>query len=168
MIKHTVKQVFKEVAESKVFRGTVYTFGTLVVVVFIFQAGVVVGFHKASFGRDWGDNYSRNFGPGRQFRFLKTAPENFPNAHGVIGKVIKNDPPILLVEDHDDTERAVIVNKDTVIRKMRDTGTAADLIPDTSIIVIGNPNADGQIEAKLIRIMPSDANILFQTIPPQN
>jgi hypothetical protein len=153
---HTIKGVVKEVTESKVFRIALYTFGILVVTIFIFQAGIVVGFHKASFDRDWGDNYAKNFGPTQAFRILGGMPENLPNAHGAIGKIIEVNGPILTVEDRDGTEKAVLVDPDTIIRKMREDATTADLVANTSIVVIGNPNTQGQIEAKLIRIMPTD------------
>ena len=165
MNKHTVKQVVKEVGESKLFRTTVYTFGVSVVVILIFQAGVIVGFHRATFSHDWDDNYSKNFGLMHSFRPLSGMPENFPNTHGAIGKIITSTPPLLSIEDKDGTEKAILIKTDTVIRKMREDATAADLTPNTEIIVIGNPNTQGQIEAKLIRIIPSDLPLGTPLVP---
>jgi hypothetical protein len=149
------RKKIKEVTESKMFKNIICGFGILVAAAIIFEAGIFVGFHRASFGRDWRDNYSRNFGPGRHGPMTGDMPENFPNAHGVIGKIIKIQLPSIIVEDNDNTEKVVLIKDDTQIRKMREAGTKDDLKIDASIIVIGSPNDQGQIEAKLIRILPA-------------
>ena len=38
---------------------------------------------------------------------------------------------------------------------MRNDLTAKDLAPDQTIVVIGEPNAQGQINAKFIRVLPA-------------
>ena len=154
MTKHTVVGIFKEVTNSRVFQIVLYAFATLVVACFIFQAGVMVGFHKASFGHDWGENYVKNFGGKQAFGIVSTLPDSFPNAHGAIGTIIKSDGSTFIVEDNDGTEKSVVVDENTEIRKMRIKGTSSDLTENSTVVVIGNPNAKGQIQAKLIRLMP--------------
>ena len=61
--------------------------GIVVIAFIIFYAGVTVGFHKATFGRAWAENYERNFGFGPDHSL--SAINNFPNADGAIGKIIK-------------------------------------------------------------------------------
>ncbi|MFA5936612.1 MAG: hypothetical protein WC822_01900 [Candidatus Paceibacterota bacterium] len=144
----------KKVFESKVSAGVLYSIGALIIMALIFSAGVSVGFHKASFGRAWGENYERNFGmrPGRQM----FGQDNFPNSHGAIGKIIKIELPTIITQDiKDNTEKIILIKDDTQIQKIKENITASDLKIDDSIVVIGTPNEQGQIEAKLIRIMPS-------------
>ena len=142
----------KKVFESKILVGFLYGIGAIVLVALIFSAGVAVGFHKASFGRAWGENYERNFGmrPGR----MMFGDDNFPNPHGSIGKIIKIELPTITTEDNDGTEKAVLIGSDTKIEKAREPLQPADLKTGDFVVVIGNPNDQGQIEAKLIRIMP--------------
>lgn len=146
-----IHEKLKKVFESKVLVGVLYGIGIIIIVLVVFSAGVSVGFHKASFGRAWGDNYERNFG-------MRPIPpfgqDNFPNAHGSIGKIIKIELPTIIVQDQDKTEKVVLIKDDTKIQKMRDTITVADLEIDDFIVVIGSPNDQGQIEAKFIRVIP--------------
>jgi hypothetical protein len=155
-----VKNKIKNFLNSKTFKNITYTLGILVIAFFIFQAGMLAGFRKVSFGRDWGDNYEKNFGsPHQPFRM---GGQNFgdfgnmPNAHGAVGKIIKIELPTIVVFDvKDQTEKVIVVDNKTEIRKMRDIVTKEDLKIDEHVIVIGSPNSSGQIEAKLIRFIPA-------------
>lgn len=123
----------------------------------IFQAGVFVGFHKAMFGRSWGENYERNFGmmdrdgiPGG----VRMMGE-LPNTHGAVGKVIKIELPTIIVIGVENIEKSILITDDTIIQKGRSVMTTADMHVDDQIVVIGSPNEQGQIQAKFIRIMPA-------------
>jgi hypothetical protein len=159
-MKDEIKNNIKKILESKNFKTLIYTLGILFIVLMIFQAGMLAGYKKASFGRNWGDNYERNFGfppdgsrmMGGEFGGLG----NFPNAHGAIGKIIKLELPTMIVLDEkDNTEKVVVVNDKTEIRLMRDVTTPEKLKLDDHIIIIGEPNSSGQIEARLIRFLPA-------------
>lgn len=128
-------------------------FGIAVAVLVVFRAGMIAGYHQARFGGGLGDNYYRAFGDDRMFE--REIPGGFPNAHGVAGKVISVDIPMFVVADRDGVEKTVVIKDDTVIRRSRDEVQPADIQPDGFVIVIGSPNEGAQIEAKLIRIMPS-------------
>jgi hypothetical protein len=142
----------KKVFESKVSFKILCGIGIIIVTLLIFSAGINVGFHKASFGRAWGENYERNFGmmPNR----LMFGRDNFPNANGAIGKIIKIELPTIIVQDKDNIEKVVLIKNDTQIQKTKEAVTINDLKIDDFVVVIGAPNDQGQIEAKLIRIMP--------------
>ena len=139
--------------ESKIFVGILYGIGIVIILLLVLSAGISIGFHKASFGRAWGDNYERNFG------MMQNRPmfgkDNFPNAHGAIGKIIKIELPTVIVQDKDSTEKVILTENDTQIQRMRGNITINDLKINDFIVVIGSPNEQGQIEAKLIRVMPS-------------
>jgi hypothetical protein len=138
--------------ESKISVKILYVVGTVIVLILIFSAGVSVGFHKASFGRAWEENYERNFGmmPGRPV----LGKDNFPNAHGAIGKIIKIELPTIIVQDKDNTEKVVLMKDDTKIQRMMQELSVNDLTVDDFVVIIGSPNNQGQIEAKFIRVMP--------------
>ncbi len=55
---------------------------------------------------------------------------------------------------NDAVEKIVLIDNTTVIRRFHDTLTAQDLQVDNGVLIIGTPNAEGKIEAKLIRVMP--------------
>jgi len=143
----------KKVFESKIPTRILIGIGIVIVAMLIFSAGVSVGFHKASFGRAWGENYERNFGMRPERPIF--GRDNFPNAHGAIGKIIKIELPTIIVQDKGNIEKVVLIKDDTKIQKMMTSITASDLAVNDYTVVIGSPNEQGQIEAKLIRIMPS-------------
>jgi len=145
-MEHDIKKIF----ESKVSFRILFGIGIAIVALLIFSLGVIVGFHKASYGHAWEENYERNFGfmPGR------LPLDNFPNASGAIGKIIKITLPTIIVEDRNNTEKVILIKDDTQIQEMREQITINDLRIDDFVVVIGTPNAQGQIEAKLIRVMP--------------
>ncbi len=117
-----------------------------------FLCWINVGFHKAEFGRAWGENYERNFGFGPDHSLL--GKDNFPNANGAIGKIIKIELPTIIVEDKDNAEKVILIDSNTNIEKMTAQITMNDLKVDDFVVVIGAPNTQGQVEAKFIRVMP--------------
>ena len=48
-----------------------------------------------------------------------------------------------------------MINDKTSIRLFRDTVTPDEINPDDFVTVIGDPDADGNVIAKFIRIMPA-------------
>ena len=143
----------EKVLKSNVLVKVLCVVGIIIVVMLIFSAGISVGFHKASFGKNWGENYGRNFGMRSEFPGPGFGRDNFPNAHGTVGKILKVELPNIIVQDKDGIEKVIVVKDDTFIQKMRENMTMNSLKIDDVVTVIGSPNAQGQIEAKLIRIM---------------
>lgn len=152
-----IKNKIKKASDSTSLKSIIYVFVVLVIASLIFQAGVFVGFHKASFGHNWENNYEKNFGmmhrgPGGQAFGMY---DRLPNAHGAIGKIIKAEPSSIIVLDKDGTEKIVLISEDTKIRTPDGDGTVTNLTVDSFVVVIGSPTSDGQIEAKLVRIIPT-------------
>ena len=143
---------FVKVFESKIAFRILCGVGIVLVALLIFYAGVNVGFHKASFGHSWGENYERNFGFGPDHPLLGN--DNFPNANGAIGKIIKIELPTIIVQDKDNTEKVILLNSDTNIEKTATAIQSSDLSINDFVVVVGSPNDQGQIEAKFIRVMP--------------
>jgi hypothetical protein len=142
----------KKVFESKVAFRILIGIGIVIVALLIFSLGITVGFHKASFERAWGENYERNFSPKPNGPIFD--PNNFPNADGAIGKIIKITLPTMIVEDKNNTEKVILIKNDTQMEEMKTPVVENNLKIDDFVVVIGSPNAQGQIEAKFIRVMP--------------
>lgn len=152
------KEKIKSFLESKSFKAVMYTLGIIAVIFIIFHAGMMAGFRKASFGRDWGNNYNMNFGTPRMGPKMMGGEfgefGNLPNAHGSVGEIIKIElPTIIVLDDKDQTEKVIKTDEDTNIQKMREDVLVKDLKVGDHVVVIGSPNSQGQIEAKLIRLL---------------
>ncbi len=141
---------------SKIFVRSLYVFGGLLLVCLVFFAGISVGYRKASFAYRWGETYHRNFG-GPTAGFLPgVPPEDFVNRHGAFGRVVSVELPELLIESPDGLEKTILVGTSTTVMKFRDRIMPSDIELNDRAVVIGSPNNDAQIEARLIRIMPGD------------
>lgn len=150
-----IHEKLMKVFESKVLTRVLIIVGIVIIFLLTFSAGVSVGFHKASFGRAWGDNYERNFGMKPNFPGPGFGRDNLPNAHGAVGKIIKIEMPSIIVQGKDNIERVVLIGVDTKVEKMRENISVNDLKLDDFVVVIGAPNDQGQILAKFIRLMPA-------------
>lgn len=145
--------------QSKAFKGVLFCVGAFVILSLIFGLGMFVGFRKAGHSYRWGENYERNFGgPPRGFvrGFMGDfMGRDFMGAHGIAGQIIKIDSSTLVIKGRNNIEEIVVIKNDTVITRFRETVKLSDLKVDDQIVVIGQPNNTGQIEAKFIRVMPA-------------
>jgi hypothetical protein len=149
----------KNFAQAKAFKIVIKIIVGMIVILLVFKLGMAVGFKKAGFSYRWGENYSRNFGGPKGGFFGNFKDEmgdrNFIGAHGVFGKIIKIDNAIVAIKGQDGVERAVLIKDDTAIKRGMENIKLSDFKIDDSLVVIGEPNDAGQIEAKLIRLMPA-------------
>ncbi len=146
----------KKFSESKNAKRFLYCIGIALVILTIFQAGVFVGYHKASFSYGHDDNFYRSFGHPHGGMFPGGMHDNFMNENGAAGNIIKITLPTIVVAE-DNIEKIVSIGNDTMIRSGALTLKAGDLKVGDFIIVIGSPNTDSQVVAKLIRIVPPPA-----------
>ncbi len=136
------------------FKRIFFGIAGLIILLLVFGLGMAVGFKKANFSYQWGENYHRNFGGPRGGFFQDFAGRDFVGSNGVFGQIIKIELPNLIVGGNNNTEKIIILKTDTVIRRLNETISPNDLKTDDYVTIIGSPNDAGQIEAKLIRIMP--------------
>ncbi|MDD3284750.1 MAG: hypothetical protein PHZ07_04105 [Patescibacteria group bacterium] len=166
---------------DKLFQSKTFKFVTLGIFVFIilllvFRLGVMVGFQKANFSYQWGENYHKNFAGPRGGFMNDLEREDFVNrdfidSHGTVGEIIKIDGENIIVKGKDNVEKIVITKNNSSIVRFKDTIKISDLKVGDIIVVIGDANDKGQIEANLIRTMPkpemSQLNIPNQPgLPP--
>jgi hypothetical protein len=152
-----IKQVLKK---SNVKSG-VCILGSIFVALIIFQAGMFVGFKKASFSFRAGEQYFRQMNGRPNDQFMGMNRGDFPNSHGATGKIISIKLPSVIIADKDSTEKTIIISTSTDIKKFKDSVKAEDLQVNDFVTVIGNPNDKAEVEAKLIRIMPDPSQIPF-------
>jgi hypothetical protein len=131
-----------------------------VVIILIFGAGIFVGGTKARFSYRWAESYHKNFaGPqGGFFGDWRTLPPpgDFIEGHGTFGEIIKINDSDLIVKGQGDVEKVILITKDTTIERGRDTLKKEELKVGDQVVIIGSPNEQGQIEAKLIRIFDGE------------
>lgn len=152
-------QFVGQCVQSKKFMVLIAGLVGLAVLVGTFSLGVFVGYHKARFSYAWGENYHNNFGGPRGGLFQDFSGKEFMDAHGTYGQIVKVDSSTLVVNGRDNVEKIVVVNDDTSIMILRNAVKISDLKVGDSIVVIGEPNEQGQIEAKFIRFLPAVSNM---------
>jgi hypothetical protein len=155
-----------KIFQSKLFRGIILGLLALVVVLSILKIGMFIGIKKADFSHRWSDNYHRNFGGPRNGFMEGFGDRDFMDANGVFGKIIKIENQNITINGRDNVEKIITVSDQTVIKRFMDTIKTSDLKIDESIVVIGEPNNAGQIEAKLIRVMPQQPSMMPVSLNP--
>jgi hypothetical protein len=142
--------------------------GILFAVLVIFNAGVFVGYKKASFSYGFGDNYYRAFGRDRN-KPLQRPPffENFPISHGATGEILKINIPYLIMESPEGIEKIIKMSNGTKIRYMREEIKQSDIKTGDFAVVIGNPNEKSEIEASFIRLLPPPPEFIKATSTKQ-
>ncbi len=144
----------KEFFSSKGFRRMVAGLVGLFALILAFGLGLTVGFRKADFAYRWAENYNRNFaGPKKGFLRLGPIGPEFTSTHGIIGTVLKVEGDTVVIKgDTDSTEKTIVTDSSTSIRKNQDNLKLTDIKPGDHLVIIGSPTSQGQIQAKFIRV----------------
>jgi hypothetical protein len=172
-----IKTKIQSMSSKKWLRFSILIVASLIILTTVFIAGTKVGERRASFAFNSANNYYRNF-DNMPLDFIKnTAPNNimgnianvmmggrntpkmmggnFINSHGSIGQVIKITNSSLFIVNRDGTEETIETSTSTIIRNKRNNSSVNEIKIDDTIAVIGTPNVNGSIQAKLIRIFPN-------------
>jgi hypothetical protein len=140
----------KEFSQSRKITIGLVALGVFVLLCAAFSVGEHIGYHKAAFTFQNSNNFYRTYGPPGG----NMPPGGFSDDHGTAGKVVSVTLPTITIEDRDNTEKTVLINSQTIIRRFRDTITAQDIAAGDYVVAIGEPNAQSQVVANLIRILP--------------
>lgn len=89
--------------------------------------------------------------------------KDFTNSSGAIGKIASINLPAITIENTDGIEKIVLIKDDTIVRQFRETLKSSDLKIGDFVVVIGAPNDNAQVEAKIVRIMPNPENFIGTT-----
>lgn len=145
---------------SRKIRTTLWILGGLILLFVAFGLGVALGYRRAGFAAGFDADYYRNFiGAGA----TSVAPAGFmmpppPTVtHGVVGTVIDLGTSTVSVENGEGNERSVEVPSGTVIREGDQTIVIGNMAVGDQITVIGEPNDQGQIVARFIRIFSASS-----------
>jgi hypothetical protein len=155
-MKDKIKNFLKSPLVGVIISKTILIAGIVILVIVIFITGEVVGFKRSQFSYGFGQNYERIFGE-REEMMGGMGPFGhmpLPNIHGALGKIVKVDLPSVVIVGSDGVEKIITVDADSLIKRFRDTATTSDLKVGDVITVLGNPNENGTIDARLIRVMP--------------
>ncbi len=147
----------KSIHPSKTIRGVVIGLVVLIIVLGILQAGIAIGYRQARFAGQFGMNFEKNFIGGRRGMDTVFFNRELPGGHGTIGEIIGMNLPLIIVTGPDKLEKTIRIGTSTLVRHYHDEIRSSDLKVGDFVVILGNPNDSGQIEARLIRIMPLPA-----------
>jgi hypothetical protein len=151
--------------KSKQFKLVLMGLGGLIVLLLVFQLGVFIGFRKANFTFGWGDNYHRAFGGPRGGFLNDFEGRDFTSGHGVAGSIIKIDSGLIIVKGSDNVEKIIATDSTTTINKGRQAIQSSDLKVDDRIVVIGSPQNNGSVLAKMIRVFDPSGALPLAPLP---
>jgi hypothetical protein len=152
---------------SKGFRIAAMLVGAFLIFLVGFAGGVAVGLHKARFSYGFGANYERNFvgphtemgRPGFMGGMMRDfSGGDFRNAHGLAGTIISISGNNLVIKDRNGNENNVAVTDKTLIKHQGGNLTVGDLKQNEQVVIVGNPDNNGTINADLIRVFDSGNN----------
>ena len=161
------------VLQSKECKVLVWSLAGLIVVFAIFEAGVIVGIKNGEYAYRWQKHYEQNFGgprgrvpfdgqrPSPMQGLRHIAGSTMMAAHGISGTILKIDGQTIVMQGRDEVEKIIQLGTLSLIKRLRDTIQVSDLKVGDTIVVIGNPNDAGQVDAKFIRVMPP---VTFQKV----
>ena len=121
----------------------------------VFGAGIMVGYRGGIFSSRFGENYYHNFyGP------TPVVVGKMPmSPHGTVGTVLDISSSSISVKDPNGDEQSVAVDSSTVIRELNNTITLSDIKINDQVTVLGEPNEQGQIYARFIRVFNGTSSI---------
>ncbi len=143
------------IIKSRWFVGTISIVVGLILILMAFWFGMYVGERRAGFARGWGDNYGMIFGQPRMGFFPEPGENPIPRGFGNGGVVLKVEGNTIAIKGNDNVEKTVVVSNLTSIREGASSISADKINPGDSVIIIGDPNNSGQIQARFIRVFPS-------------
>ncbi|MDR3643311.1 MAG: hypothetical protein P4L74_06840 [Candidatus Doudnabacteria bacterium] len=143
---------------SRLFKFLALSLIELIVLIGVFALGINIGLHKARFTYAWINQYPKNFGGPQPAQFMPVPPGNvFFNSHGVSGQILStNGTSSLIIKDSDNNEKTVLIGTGAVIRENFETIQPQSLKAGQEIVVIGEPNQQGQIQARFVRVIDNN------------
>ncbi len=148
---------------SPKFGRTVAALGAILVILIIFQAGVLIGYERGTHALNWETDMGRGMGDPRSMLAPFMHDTDDPSSHGAIGTVVSVHQPLFMVKGASQAERVVVIVPSTLIRRMHTMASTSDILPGTQVVVIGAPGVDGRLQADFIRILPAPPGISTST-----
>lgn len=140
------------------------------VIILVFGIGLWVGGKKAKFSYHWAEQYHEMFAGPRAgfFGDWRSFPRGeFIEAHGAFGEIIEMKENEFVIKGRGDVEKVILIIDKTIIQKGREKVKKEDLKVGNFVVVIGSPNEEGKIEAKMIRIFNGELKESPMPFKPQ-
>ncbi|MCC7357398.1 hypothetical protein IT408_02730 [Candidatus Uhrbacteria bacterium] len=120
-----------------------------------FHVGTIIGFRKASFSCAWNKNYAPLFGGSAPHGVWRPSMmKRLPDPHGAFGRVMRIDNRNIIIKDQNGIEKNILVPQSSAtIRRGMNTVPFEDIHAQDMVSVFGQPDAEGHVEADLIRII---------------
>src|SRR5262249_34852657 len=130
------------------------------VVLIAFGLGITVGYRRAIFSSQFGEHYYRGLYGDPFGRPVMGITGRAPlTMHGVAGEVIDVTSSTLSVKDPTGNETSVLIASNTPIREMGNDISPNDIEVGNMVTVIGEPDQNGQVEARFIRVFESSSSM---------
>jgi hypothetical protein len=125
----------------------------LLVVLITFGLGIAVGYRRAIFSSEFGAQYYHGmYGDPFGRPIMSDITSGPPTMHGVAGVVIDVGSSTIFVQDPSGNEASVFIASGTPIREMNEEILPGDIVVGDGVTVIGDPDTNGQVEARFIRV----------------
>ena len=150
---------------KKIFETKTYTHILTIVAIFliawvIFATGIFIGYHKATFSRDWDDTYHEGMMNPNSPLAPFTYNTDGANPHGTMGEIISIHMPVIMIKGSNNAEQVVIISSSTIIRLLHNIASTSAIQSGQFGVVIGEPDNRGEIQASFIRIVPPPPEII--------
>lgn len=152
-----MREEIKNIIKSHAFKIIVYVVIGLLVLLLVFQAGMYVGFQKASFYNRIGANYFHEISDNRGTMGIQNG--DFESAHGAVGKIVELKLPLIVIEDRSGVEKTIQIGSSTQIKDADGDENAGNLKTNDFVVVFGSPasSTNPVLLARLIRVLPPPA-----------
>ncbi len=143
----------KDILNTKWMRRVLAALAGLVIFFFAFSLGISIGYEKGMFASRWGRDYAMNFLGPPMGGMMPGLPGG--DAHGAAGTVLSVASTTFAIKDSENNEQSIAVASGTVIKKMNSTIVLGEIAVGDHVVVIGAPNASGQVQARFVRVFPA-------------
>ncbi len=136
-------------------RGVIIGLALFIGLLLIFKAGVFIGMEKAEY-TDQLNARNPQAVQGQRFGMMRGLTDRgMMSSSSTIGVISKIDGTTLTVTEKDGTEKTVVVDDKTIIRKDRAEIQVTDVKTTDQVVAFGQPDQNGNIIATLIHVQPS-------------
>jgi Domain of unknown function (DUF5666) len=139
--------------KSKILLLTAAGLGAVLALALVFSVGVMAGQEKARFSYRWNDDNFRRAAVKNMSAGAVFLDRGYFDGHGAIGAVTNIESGRLTLKGLDGNEKNVSLGSSTVIRLDEANIKPGDLKVNDHVVVIGSPENDGSIDARLIRVL---------------
>ncbi|MCX6787238.1 MAG: DUF5666 domain-containing protein [Candidatus Kaiserbacteria bacterium] len=149
----SIKNSIKEKLSSPRAHLALFIIGIVFISLLIFHTGFVMGAHNRF-------PQPQERAPGWDFQAPGFGPVHLPPAfmegHGVVGTIEDISTSSLTIQTREGGTKKVLLTSKTQFRNPDGSASSTALSKGTSVMILGAPDANGQVSADVVRIVPQD------------